>query len=317
MNIKKQFLFIILNIFFVGIYHSQTKPNIEALKKACFSNSLKDFDKSIELGNKGTDLSLKDNDSISYAFFQRYLGSSYYFKGDYSKASLYYFKSIKILENNNSKKELGLTYNELAKLYRKTRKFNLAKENYDKALKIFTALNDSTNISTINNESGVVYEYEGNYKEALNRFTRSYQISIILKDSIAISYALNNIARQYSLQNNFKYASIYLITAVEITKNLKDSFSLAINYTDLGANAIAEEKPNNALLYIDSSNAIVKKIKYLELESQNHLLKSQAFDILGDVNQAYNFYKKYINLKDSIFTKESETQLNPHCSYIA
>ncbi len=148
------------------VFYAQNNPTIETLKQECYSASLKDFDKSISLASKGEELSLKENDSISYAFFERFIGSAYYFKGDYIKASNYYFKSIKILENKHEKAELAFSYNELAKLYRKTKKLNLAKETYDKALTIFTELNDSTHISMINNESGVVFEYEGNYEEA-------------------------------------------------------------------------------------------------------------------------------------------------------
>ncbi len=299
-------------ILCVSNLSAQNKPNfsVELLKKECHSLSLKDFDKSIELANKGIEVSLKEKDSISYAFFQRFLGSAYYFKGNYVKASNYYFKSIKVLENNHDKKELGFSYNELAKLYRKTRKLNLAKETYSKALKIFTDLQDSTYISMINNESGVVYEYEGDYEEALKRYTNSFKISENLNDSVAISYALNNIAGLYSLQNKFNTAQLYLNKALEIRKHIKDSFALALNYSDLGSNAIADKNINDALKYLDISNTIVKNIHYLELESQNYLLISKAYDLSGDINQAYVFYKKYINLKDSIFTKESENQLN-------
>ena len=310
MFLSKNILFSILNIFLVIVSYSQNKANIEYLKKECHSLSLKNFDKSIELANQGVEISLREKDSISYSFFLRFLGSSYYFKGDYTKASDYYFKSIKILENNHDKKELGFSYNELAKLYRKTKKLALAKETYDKALIIFTELHDSTHISMINNESGVVYEYEGNYEEALKRYTTSFHISENLNDSVAISYALNNIAGLYSLQNQFNSAQLYLSKALQIRKHIKDSFALALNYTDLGSNAIANQKINEALKYLDSSNTIVKNIHYLELESQNYLLKSKAYDLSGDINQAYAFYKKYINLKDSIFTKESENQLN-------
>jgi serine phosphatase RsbU (regulator of sigma subunit) len=284
--------------------------SIQQLKKECQLVSLKDFDKSIELANKGIELSLKEKDSISYAFFERFLGTSYYFKGDYLKASNYYFNSIKVLENNNGQEELGFSYNELAKLYRKTRKLNLAKETYDKALKIFTELSDSTYISMINNESGVVYEYEGDYKEALKRYTTSFQISEKLNDSVAVSYALNNIAGLYSLQNKFNVAQIYFSKALEIRKLLNDSFALAINYSDLASNSIASQKYNEAIRYADSSNIIAENLRYIELQSQNYLTLSKTYDQLGNIGSAYAYYKKYISLKDSIFTKESENQLN-------
>jgi serine phosphatase RsbU (regulator of sigma subunit) len=289
---------------------SQKNKEIEKLKNECSFISLKDFDKSIVLAGKGAELSLKEKDSVSYAFFERFLGTSYYFKGDYNNAAIYYFKSIRVLEKNINKRELGLSYNELAKLYRKTKKLDLAEENYNKALNIFIELKDSANISTINNESGVVYEYKKNYEEALRRYTISYQISEKLNDSIAISYALNNIAGLYSIETKFNVAQIYLMKALEIRKHLKDSFALALNYTDLGSNSLSSGDFNTALEYLDSSNTIAKKLNYLELQSQNYLMISKTYDMSENLNQAYQYFKIYISLKDSIFTKESENQLN-------
>ena len=310
MIFKKNILFSFLCFICSVISIAQNSETIKQLKQICNNISLKDFDKSISLASKGEELSLKEKDSVSFAFFKRFIGTAYYFKGDYRKASDYYFKSIKILERQNNKTELGFSYNELAKLYRKTRKLNLAKETYDKALNIFTELNDSAHISMINNESGVVFEYEGNYEEALKRYSKSFHISENLKDSVAISYALNNIAGLYSIQKKYNAAQLYLTKSLEIRKLLKDSFALALNYTDLGSNSIESEKIKEALNFIDSSNIIAKRMRYIELESQNYLMLSKAHEKMGNNDLAFLNYKKHISLKDSIFTKESENQLN-------
>lgn len=291
------------------ISYSQNKE-IEKLKNDCYAISQKDFDKTIILANKGIEVALKEKDSVSYALFERILGSAYYFKGDYNNAVISYFKSIRVLENTTNKSELGSSYNELGKLYRKTKKLDLAAENYNKALKLFTELKDSVNISTINNESGAVYEYKNDYVEALKRYNLSLLISEKLNDSIAISYALNNISGIFSLQNKFSEAQNYLLKALEIRKQFKDSFALAINYTDLGSNSFSGGNYNVALKYLDSSNTIAKKINYLELQSQNYLIISKSYELLNNTNQAYINFKKHISLKDSIFTKESENHLN-------
>lgn len=283
---------------------------IEYLRNECIKTSLSNFDHSISIANQGIELSLKEKDTLSCAFFERHLGSAYYFKGDYNKAATYYFKSIKLLENKRDLNELGFSYNELAKLYRKTKKLDLAEETYNKALIIFTELNDSTNISMINNESGVVFEYKEDYKEALKRYNISLKIASLLKDSIAVSYALNNIAGLYSIQKKFDEAQLYLLQALKIRKSLKDDFSLALTYTDLGSNCISLKKFNDGIRYIDSSIAIAKKLKYLELCSQNYLILSKAYEQNNNLTQSLHYLKKYIELKDTIFTKESETNIN-------
>jgi serine phosphatase RsbU (regulator of sigma subunit) len=303
------YIFILLSLNGLSQVRKPSKM-IDSLKKEYFNVSLKNFDQSIRIANQGLSLASKEKDSVSYAAFERLLGVSYYFKGDYKTASQHYFKSIKTLENNKDKAELGHSYNELAKLYRKTRKLTLATENYDKALAIFVELNDSSNISMIYNESGVVFEYEGNYKEALKRYNLSLHISENLKDNVAEAYALNNVAGVYSILNKYNDAQVYLLRALAIRKVLKDSFAIAINFSDLASNNILEHDFNNGLKYIDSSNTIAIKLTYLELRSQNYLLLTKAYENNHDIVHAYKAYQAYISLKDSIFNRESESQLN-------
>ena len=283
---------------------------ITNLKIECQNTILKNFNQTIITANKGLEASIKEKDSVSYAFFERILGSCYYFTGDYNKAASYYNIAIHVLERQQNLKELGLSYNELAKLYRKTKKLKLAQETYDKAITIFNELKDSANISMINNESGVVFEYKGDYKEALKRYNLSLIISKNLKDKVAIAYALNNIAGIYSLEKKYTLAGNYLIEALNIRKLLKDSFSIAVNYTDISSNTISSGSIENAIKYTDSSLFICEKLKYKELQSQNYLIKSNAYYKMNNPSFAYIFFKKYVELKDSIFTKESENQIN-------
>ncbi len=301
--------YIFFEILFTFSIHAQNKQ-IEILKSKCTVNGNTDFDKTILYAGEGITLALNAKDTISYAYFMRTMGSAFYFKGNYKQASANYFSAINALEKTKTKKELALCYNELAKLYRKTKKLKLSGDTYNKALQIFLAENDSANLSMIYNESGVVFEYEGNYDEALYRYKKSFSISQNLKDYRAVSYALNNIAGVYSLQKKYGAAHIFLLQALEIRKNLKDSFSLALNYSDLGGNAFAAERMDEALKYLDSSNVLAKRLHYIELQSQNYLIISQAYAKNENVEEAFLNYKNYTNLKDSIFTKDGENHLN-------
>ena len=283
---------------------------LDSLKKQCYILSVKDFDKVITLSNQGIKTSLKNKDSVSFAFFTRYIGQAYYFKGDYSTAAILFFKAIHVLERHSDRRELALAYNELAKLYRKTRKLKSAEETYAKAMVIYEELKDSANISTNYNESGVVFEYANDYNEALRRYKRSLSISERLSDTVAISYALSNMAGVYSLQNKYKESDIFLKTALNYRKHLKDTFALALNYSDIGMNSFLAGEPSQALMYLDSSNQIAIRMNYPELQSNNYSLMAQVYEKQKDPAKAYVFYKQHIKLKENIFTLQSEQQLN-------
>ena len=62
---------------------------------------------------------------------------------------------------------LALAYNDLAKLYRKTRDLDRSLQQYDRAANLFRQLNDSAGMAMILNESGVVFEYKEDYHSHL------------------------------------------------------------------------------------------------------------------------------------------------------
>lgn len=299
-----------LFLFVCGYSVLSASPTIDSLKKLCGQEGLKDFDRAIKICDLGMKKAISEHDSVAWSFFKRSKGLASYFKGDYNNAVNCYFEAIQILERQHNKNELAATYNELAKLYRKTKRLDLAEQTYSKAMKIYEALNDSASISMIYNESGVVFEYRKNYEEALKRYRLSLGISEILKDKTGVAYALNNIAGALSLQNKFKEASIYLQKALTIRKQLGDIFAIAINYSDIGMNLYYEGNYNKSVAYLDSSNQIAFQLKYAELLSHNFLYMSGACEKEGNYPLALAYHKKHIAIKDSVFTLESEKQIS-------
>lgn len=271
--------------------------------------TLKDFDEAIEISSKGLSLGRKNGDSVAVAGLSRNLGVAHYFKGDYDRAAGYFYHSINLLETTAEKRKLALVYNDLAKLYRKTRDLDRAIMHYNKAQAIFTALNDSAGMAMILNESGVVFEYRKDYEEALNRYRSSMKISEALKDSVGISYALNFIAGVFTLQKKFAEAERYLLQTIAIRKVLRDSFALALAYTDAGAMYAAKGNLARAAEQIHRSNAIADPMGYKELLANNYHELANIAERQGNFPLALLYYQKRSALRDSIFNIQKTQQI--------
>ncbi len=174
------------------------------------SFELKNFDSAIIEGDKALQMARKNTDSTSVAELKRTIGVANYFKGNYDVAAKNYYESIAILEGKKDKKRLAPVYNDLAKLYRKTKDLDRSIENYNKASAIYTELKDTSGISMILNESGVVYEYREDYKEAINRYTASMKLAEAAGDSLSVSYSLSNIAGVYVIEKKYELAEANL-----------------------------------------------------------------------------------------------------------
>ncbi len=319
-----RFCLLIILLFFTVSVHAQL--NTDSLRVVINSNKpykeksnasiklveyfqLKNFDSTLFEGEKALQLARKNTDSTSVAELKRQIGVASYFKGKYDVAAANFYESIAILEKSNNLKKLAPVYNELAKLYRKTRNLDRALENYNKADAIFRQLRDTGGIAMILNESGVVFEYREDYREALNRYKSSMKLAETTGDSLSVSYSLSNIAGVYVVQKNYDQAEKNLLRALHIREILKDSFAIALTYSDLGATMTGKDNYPKAIEYLTLSNKTAVALKYPELLSNNYNELSNVAQKQGDFQKAFRYFLKRSVLRDSLYALEKTKQI--------
>lgn len=327
---------IFTNLFFISSLLPQ--KNVDSLRNILYSSNpynekiqayisfvenfrLKNFDTVTEASSRALGLARNNGDSISVAELKMHIGVANYFAGNYDVAAKNYYEAVSILEKipgnllpasrqaGDEKKKLALVYNEIAKLYRKTRDLDRSLQNYNKAMAIFQQLNDSSGVSMILNESGVVFEYKEDYDEAIRRYEASLKIAQALKDSTGISYALNFIAGVQTIQQKYDGAEKNLLLALAIRKNLKDSFAIALTYTDLGATLNAKGDYTKAADYLNASNRIARQIHYPELISNNYNELGSIAQKQGNYQKSLDYFQKRMAIRDSLFSLEKTKQI--------
>lgn len=286
-------------------YNDQINASLKLLE----TFQLKNFDTTLMEGDKALQLARKNTDSVSVAEIKRHIGVASYFKGKYDVAAKNFYESIAILEKANEKKKLAPVYNDLAKLYRKTRDLDRALQNYNKADAIYRQLNDTAGISMILNESGVVFEYREDYTEAINRYTSSMKLAEAAGDSLSVSYSLSNIAGVYVIQKKYALAEKNLLRALNIRQILKDSFAIALTYSDLGVAMNGKGDYNKAIEYLSLSNQMAEHLKYPELQSNNYSELSTVAQKQGDFQKAFQYFMKRSALRDSLYALEKTRQI--------
>ncbi|MCX6319843.1 MAG: sensor histidine kinase [Bacteroidetes bacterium] len=322
----KTFLLTILFFCSLLVSHAQTAANTDSLRnvigndnryeeqinasiKLVESFQLKNFDSTLTEGEKALRLARKHADSTSVAELKRQIGVASYFKGKYDVAASNFYESISILEKAKDNKKLAPVYNDLAKLYRKTRNLDRALENYNKADNIYRQLRDTAGMAMILNESGVVFEYREDYREALNRYISSMRLAEKSGDSLSVSYSLSNIAGVYVIQKKYDLAEQNLLRALAIREILKDSFAIALTYSDLGVAMNNKGDFAKAIDYLTRSNKAAEALKYPELQSNNYNELSAVAQKQGDFQRAFQYFLKRSALRDSLYALEKTKQI--------
>jgi two-component sensor histidine kinase len=192
------------------------------------------------------------------------MGIAYYLQYQYDNALKYYEKSIELYKKTTNKKDLAGVYINQGISYTYVKKMDLAEINYNEALKIYQEIN-----------------YEPGFAPAYNSLAKIYYAR---KDyNKAISYY--KLAEQYSLKSNNKY---HLITNYN---------SLATCYKEL-------KEYETAKTYSEKSILISKEVGSVEREMFCHETMSDILFAMGDYKNAYESFKNYSIIKDSIFTSD-------------
>ena len=283
---------------------------ISAYKELARQQSLQQFAKVNATADRGIALALKRSDFTSIGELINNKGNAQYFKGSYDSAAHYFIKSIKILETQKADSALGEVYNNLARLYRKTKQHQRAILNYDLALKHFKAVAYLSGEATILNESGVVFENQQKYTEALKRYKASLAIKQQLHDEVGIGYSYNFIGGLYGLMHDYEKAEYFQLKALAIRTKLNDTFALSLNYSDIASVYMGKLDYTTARENFFKSNIMASKISYLELLSSNYKNLADLENKTGNYKEAYKYNNKHGMLQDSIFKTESIKQIN-------
>jgi two-component system, NarL family, sensor kinase len=269
----------------------------------------KDFEATKQYGQLGLQIAGRTNDSISAARLYNTIGEATYFAGKYDSAAFFFYKAVNLLENNNNKSELALAFNNLAKLYRKTKELDKADNNYRTAMNLYIQANDSAGIQMIWNEWGVVFEYRQLYDSAIKYYKNSGAIAALRNDSTGLGYVYSNIAGVYTLQKKYTAANEYIQKCIAIRQALKDSFALSMSYSDLGTLLASQRAYSDAIGSIFASNEMATKMGFLELLHHNYLQLADIYEATGNYQDASSYLRKASSLHDSIYSIEKNKQI--------
>ena len=214
---------------------------------------------------------------------------------------------------------------------------------------ISNSIDDKAEASRILNNLGSIYYQQQNYLGAIEQFQQAYQLSLSLDDTYTTIRSLNNIAFNYvkagyldsamhyanrSIEYNKQKGSLYLTSFAQRVigdvylerEQLEDAISeyrealglsQEINFRSfeasilhrLGNVLIQMGEYKEAKTVLETAIKVSKQHGYLDELVNSYKLISLAHEELGNINQAFQAQKAYINLNDSINNEATKSRL--------
>ncbi|MCL2289455.1 MAG: AraC family transcriptional regulator [Bacteroidetes bacterium] len=225
---------------------------------------------------------------------------------DYRTAYELLIKALTLCEKINDFSLKSRIYNNIGNIYYRFNKYDIAKLYYSKALEL---CQDSIGIIIILNNLGAI-ELENEQMDSAY-FLLSRSLGISKQHNSANSHGvLNNIASLYEKRMLYDSAFYYYqLSSDEARKNNKIE-ALAQNLSDLGNLFFKINKIDSALFYMGLSNTIAEENNFLRILSNNYFTLSKIEESKGRTKKAFEYFKLYSDLKDSVLNVEKFGEIN-------
>jgi tetratricopeptide (TPR) repeat protein len=195
------------------------------------------------------------------------LGKVFAFEGDYTKASDFTLRALRLAELLKFKKGIAYAKNNTGTINKFQNNFQEALTNYFSALSIRKEIGDKKGTGAVYGNIGIVYENIGNYPEALKYYLMNLKIAEETGELKSKASALQGIGGVYKKQGDFATALNYQNEALKIEEQIGDKRMMAYSFNSIGiiygeqASAIQD----TVLMRLKLNEALKNQLKSLKI----------------------------------------------------
>lgn len=267
-------------------------------------------------------------------------GASYWVRGNFSKALLYFQKSYELFDAQNDLGNSATCLNNMGIIYRnqgsnlKALKYLLAsleireelgdssgmpnvlsnigliyqdQENYDqamvyyqKSIEIRKSIDEENEIAGTLTNIGLILQIQENYKKALDYFEQGLAINQQNADRKGEANSLNNIGLLYKQQGENELALTYLEKSKNISEALGDNNGIANSLMSIGTIQIINRDYTNAIDNCDKAFSLAEELGDVIMQKESCNCLFYAFKAKGDDSKALEYHILLGDIEDKI-----------------
>lgn len=270
-------------------------------------------------------------------------------KGDYHQSTLFYLQAQTTFEETDSHLDNARTLNQIGLNYSLLGAYPESLQHLLKAQQIYRQLNHTEKEADVLNNLGLLNLFLEDPLKATNYLTKALDIARVAHNRSLQAELLNRLSKAYCALKDFTRAIDLGLKSVELYQRLQDHqgeiealnsvgdaylarddcgralsfFQLVVgaaerfnNPTELaralrkiGIVACNMEQYETAIHSLKRALAIVTKTGDRRQTYQCHETLSEIFKKQGDYRRAYDHFKRFYDLKQSLFNEEADTRL--------
>jgi serine phosphatase RsbU (regulator of sigma subunit)/uncharacterized protein HemY len=251
----------------------------------------------------------KTGNDYKIADIQANLGTLSIWQANYDQSIKYSMKAVEYFKTTNHQGSLARCYNSLGVAYKRRSEFDEAKKYYQLALEGFRSIKNDNGIASAFINLGRISQVQNQVKKALNFNFKALKIALKVDNKRALSTCYHNIGELKATQNKHREAITYYQKTIDIEKGFKSLPGQAYTYNFLAESHRQLKEYTKAKELLKLSYDMASKTKARTELKYNYLFQSRLDSSQGNYLAAFEAYKKYTAVKDSLFNTQKSKQI--------
>jgi tetratricopeptide (TPR) repeat protein len=242
-------------------------------------------------------------------------GKSYTFQDNYAEAIIYFLESIHVAEELKSEELLSDLYDDIGLVLLFLQDYEQALQYFNQALVINRVRGNKKNLANNLRNIGFIYQMTMEYDAAAEQFTEALRIYEELNYYPGIAITMNGLGNIEFADGDYEGALSYYKEALAIAKkigiNYKSSgpFIRALAYNRLGETYMKMGRYPEAIEVLRMSSDIAEENGMPGRKADASKFLSQVYERMGNIILAYDYFKSYNKLSDSIINARNVSMI--------
>lgn len=230
-------------------------------------------------------------------------------QGEYSAALEVNFQALKLAEVLNDIIAITSRLTSIGRIYYHQRNYEKAIHYFEQSLDYSRQNNDEEGISMSYSNIGSAYLMAEELDSALIYHNKALELEIKFKNKEGIGGSWINIGNVYYMQNDYDKAIDYYLKAQAVYNEIDDKYVAVSLLINIGSIYIKINRLYDALLTFEKGLSLSEEMGAKDLIKISLLKIAETYAGQNEWKKAYEYYQKYSELKDVIFTEESSKQM--------
>ncbi|MFZ5553816.1 MAG: tetratricopeptide repeat protein [Bacteroidota bacterium] len=249
------------------------------------------------------------NDSVVLAHAEQLCGQIYDNLQLYSDALDHYFRALSIAEEKKMDDILSILYNHIGIIYSYQGNTQKSKEYFTKVVKEVEKTDDLLSMAKAYNNLGIAYKNLGEIDKAEEYYRQALLIFEQEKFEKGIVSCYANIGVIYFLRKDNKEALVWSQKVIDRAIRSENKFAEAVGRINHAEALVAENKYNEAITNYLKADQLAKETNNLMQQRDAMGGAYKLFALMGKYKEAFESLSRYIELKETLFSEETNQKL--------